>query len=316
MLQQIQLISLIDKVLGQSARLRLGGTEAMYHCPFCNESKRIPKLEICLSGNKVQQWNCWICHTSGKSIRSLFKKLRVNSIHFAELYKIVGEYQFHPRILNEEKHQILALPDEFISLRNPSKSMEYGNAVSYLRSRGVTRCDILRYNIGYCEQGEYRKRILIPSYDNEGNLNFFAARAYYDNPMKYKLPSWSKDIVGFELFINWNEPITLVEGSFDGISVRRNAIPLFGTTISNRLRESIVKYGVWRVNIVLDNDALKSAVRIFDEIEKLKGYDVDVHLITLKEKDPSQLGFQKVNEIIERSKPFDFSDIIKMKMNL
>jgi hypothetical protein len=134
--------------------------------------------------------------------------------------------------------------------------------------------------------------------------------------MKYKLPPWSKDIVGFELFINWNEPITLVEGQLDGIAIRRNAIPLFGTTISDRLRESIVEYGVWRVNIVLDNDALKSAVRIFDEIEKLKGYDVDVHLITLKEKDPSQLGFQKVNEIIEQSKPFDFSDIIKMKMNL
>lgn len=310
MLQQVQLISLLDRVLNQSARIRKGH-EAVYYCPFCNHYKK--KLEVNLD---TQEWQCWVCHTAGQSIRSLFKRLRANSAHFSELTKIVGEFQFRPRTSDEEKQQILSLPDEFISLRNPSKSMEYGNAVSYLRSRGVTKCDILRYNIGYCEQGEYKKRVVIPSYDRDGNLNFFSARAYYDSPMKYKLPPWSKDIVGFELFINWNEPITLVEGQLDAIAIRRNGIPLFGTTISDRLRECIVEFGVWRVNIVLDNDALKSAVRIFDEIEKLKGYDVDVHLITLKEKDPSQLGFQKVNEIVERSKPFDFSDIIKMKMNL
>lgn len=310
MLQQVQLISLLDRVLNQSARIRKGH-EAVYYCPFCNHYKK--KLEVNLD---TQEWQCWVCHTAGQSIRSLFKRLRANSAYFSELTKIVGDFQFRPRTSDEEKHQILSLPDEFISLRNPSKSMEYGNAVSYLRSRGVTKCDILRYNIGYCEQGEYKKRIVIPSYDRDGNLNFFSARAYYDSPMKYKLPPWSKDIVGFELFINWNEPVTLVEGQLDAIAIRRNGIPLFGTTISDRLRESIVEFGVWRVNIVLDNDALKSAIRIFDEIEKLRGYDVDVHLIVLKEKDPSQLGFQKVNEIIERSKPFDFSDIIKLKMNL
>lgn len=311
MLQQIQLISLIDRVLNQTARIRKGH-EAVYYCPFCNHYKK--KLEVNI---ETQNWQCWVCHTSGKSIRSLFKRLRANHTFYTELYKIVGKYTFHPALTHEEKQQILSLPKEFISLKTPSKSLEYGNAISYLRSRGVTRNDILRYNIGYCEQGEYKKRIIIPSYDKDGNLNFFSARAYYDGTfIKYKLPPWSKNVVGFELFVNWNEPITLVEGQLDAISIRRNAIPLFGTTISKKLLESIVENGIWRVNIVLDSDALKSAVHIFDEIEKLKGYEVDIHLIKLKEKDPSCLGFKKVNEIINQSKPFDFSDIIKMRMNL
>ena len=311
MLQQVQLTSLLDRVLNQSARIRKGH-EAVYFCPFCNHYKK--KLEINL---ETQNWQCWVCHASGKSIRSFFKKLRVNYAFYSELYKIVGDYQFRPRISDEEKHQLLSLPNEFLPLTSCAKSMEYGIAVSYLRSRGIIKSDIFRYNIGYCEHGEYRRRIVIPSYDKEGNVNFFSARAYHDGTtMKYKLPPWPKDIVGFELFINWNEPITLVEGQWDAITIRRNAIPLFGTTISDHLREAIIENGVSRVNIVLDNDALKSAIRIFDNIERFKAFDIEVHLIKLKDKDPSVLGFKKIDEIINESKPTEFSDIIRLKMNL
>ena len=311
MLQQVQLVSLLDKALSQSARIRKGH-EAVYFCPFCNHYKK--KLEINL---ETQNWQCWVCHVAGKSIRSFFKKLRVNYSYYAELYKIVGEYQFQPSVADDEKYEIKELPKYFLPLSSCIKSMEYGIAISYLRSRGITKNDIFRYNIGYCENGEYRHRIVIPSYDKDGNINFFSARSYYEGTfMKYKLPPWSKDIIGFELFVNWNEPITLVEGQWDAIAVRKNAIPLFGTTISNHLREAIINNGVWRVNIVLDNDAMKSAIKIFDNIERFKTFDIDVHLIKLKDKDPSVLGFQKIDEIIRESKPTEFSDIIKMKMNL
>ena len=311
MLHQAQLTSLLDRALNQTARIRKAH-ESVYFCPFCNHYKK--KLEVNL---ETEDWQCWVCHTAGNSIRSLFKRLRVNHAFYTELYKLVGKKGYRPKESTDEKQQILSLPEEFIPLRLPCKTLECGNALSYLKSRGITRTDILRYNIGYCESGEFRRRIVIPSYDANGNVNFFSARAYYENTtMKYMLPAWSKDIIGFELFINWNEPISLVEGQFDAISIRRNAIPLFGTTISDRIREAIVENGVWRVNIILDNDALKSAIRIFDEIEKLKGDGVDVHLIILKDKDPSVLGFAKINEIINQSKPFDFSDIIKLKMSL
>ena len=110
--------------------------------------------------------------------------------------------------------------------------------------------DILRYNIGFCGDGEYRNRVVIPSFDKNGDINFFTARAYYEgNYYKYMLPPWPKDIIGFELFVNWNEPITIVESPFNAITIRNNAIPLFGTSMSNALKERIIMSGIPRVNL-------------------------------------------------------------------
>ena len=69
----------------------------------------------------------------------------------------------------------------------------------------------MKYNIGYCESGLFSNRVIIPSYDEDGKLNFFVGRDIYESPMKYKNSSTTKDVVGFELFINWNEPIVLCE---------------------------------------------------------------------------------------------------------
>lgn len=309
MLRQTQLLSLLDKVLKQNARLRKGN-EAVYFCPFCNHYKK--KLEINLD---TQLWECWVCHIAGRSIRSLFKKLQVHTTYYTELYKIIGKPISHKRKEGDES-PILSLPTEFQPISHYSKSLEYACAYTYLKGRGVTKEDILRYNIGYCERGEYAKRIIIPSYDGDGNLNFFSSRTYNDNLYKYKNPSWSKDIIGFQLFINWGEPVTLVEGAFDAISVRNNSIPLFGTTMSNMLKEAFIENGVWRVNILLDNDALKKAVEIYEFIGNLQVYEIDVHLIKLKDKDPSILGFEKVTELINNSEPFGFKDMIQLKMSL
>ena len=176
--------------------------------------------------------------------------------------------------------------------------------------------DIIRYNIGFCEQGNYQHRVVVPSYDKNGDINFFAARAYHEgNSYKYMLPPWPKDVIGFELFINWAEPITLVEGTFDGMAVKNNVIPLFGTTINFALKLAIVTNKVKRVNIVLDNDALKQAINIFDRIEDLQVNKIDIHLIELGKKDPSVLGFDAMQELINNSKAFDFCDIIKAKLN-
>jgi DNA primase len=246
------------------------------------------------------------------TIRSLFKKLRADPSYFTELYKIIenGTYKKYEPI---EGNENLALPKEFIPLWKPSNSMEFGIAMSYLRNRGITKNDILRYNIGYAEQGEYRKRVIIPSYDKEGNVNFFAARSYYDsNSYKYMLPPWSKDIIGFELLINWREPVTIVESPFNAITIRNNSIPLFGKTISNKLKETIIENKVNRVNICLDSDAERESLKL---AEMLLAMNVNVYFVKLTKKDPNEIGFEKMYELIKNSNPIDFSFIIKHKLN-
>jgi DNA primase len=114
-------------------------------------------------------------------------------------------------------------------------------ALAYLKQRGVTKADILRYNIGYCEGGVYDKMIIIPSYSHEGTLNYFVARNFDPHSYtKYKNPPMSKDMVPFELFINWSSPLVLCEGPFDALAIKRNAIPLLGKHIQRELMKKIV----------------------------------------------------------------------------
>ena len=114
---------------------------------------------------------------------------------------------------------------------------------NYLNKRGISDLDILRYNIGFCDKGEYAGRIVVPSYDEDNNLNFFVARTYEDDWMKYKNPEASKDIVAFENQVNWNKPIILVEGVFDAMAVRRNAVPILGKSLPKALLKKIVYAG-------------------------------------------------------------------------
>ena len=155
---------------------------------------------------------------------------------------------------------------------------------------------------------------MVPSYDSEGKLNYFSCRYYYPHTwFKYKNAPGSKNVVGFESFVNYEEPVTLVEGVFDAIAVRNNAVPLFGTMLSSKIKEALVLNKVKRVNLVLDNDALKEAVDVVSELWK---WGVPVHLVELDKKDPSELGFSRVQELIERSKPYTFESLIYHKLKI
>lgn len=105
MLQQEKLLSLLNRVLNQNARLRKGYTQAMYHCPFCSETKKVPKLEICLDGIDSGNWHCWICNACGTTLKSLFFKLRAPKSYVEELFSIIGKtyYELGQAIKNSFK---------------------------------------------------------------------------------------------------------------------------------------------------------------------------------------------------------------------
>ena len=130
--------------------------------------------------------------------------------------------------------------------------------------------------------------------------------------MKYKNCSSSKNIIGFELFINWDEPLILVEGTFDAISAKRNAIQLFGKTILSNLKKKIYEKKVTDIYIALDEDALTDSIKIMEEFMK---NGINTYLIKSTQKDPSDIGFYKFIELIRNAKQFKFSDLIKLKLN-
>jgi DNA primase len=121
----------------------------------------------------------------------------------------------------------------------------------------------------------------------------------------------SKDTVCFEMFINWNEPIVLVEGVFDAIAIRRNAIPLLGKFPSKTLVMRLVEKNVKQIYVALDEDARQDAIKLS---KFLMDYGISTYLLNMKDKDPSELGFTKFWELLNSTQQSTFSDIIKGRL--
>lgn len=316
MLLQNEIVGILNKALNQKARIRKG-TDAVYFCPNCKHYKR--KLEINLNTGK---YNCWVCNFSGTSFKTLFKKLNLSYDLYSLIKPDSGSYSsqhnqsdtledlFKEKI--ESNVSMLKLPMEYIPLYEYRNSVEYKNALKYLMSRGLNKYDIYRYQIGYCEEGEFRQRIIVPSFDKDNHLNFFIGRSYYkDTKLKYNNCEFSKNIIGFESLIDLNQEITLVEGVFDAFAVRYNCIPLFGKTLSRKLKESLIINKVSIVNLLLDNDAIKESIRILEFLIK---NNIKTKLVTLNDKDPSEIGFEKTWEAIRSSKLISFDELLKLKL--
>jgi len=303
MLQQ-KLVSLLSTVIEPSIPK---ADEYMVHCPYCFHRKK--KLAINLVSHK---WHCWICAQAGNRLSTLFYKFGASDSNLKALIKLVPKTSYNIDGDKKENNTTVSLPLEFIPITAGSyNSMNYRNAVKYLKKRNITKYDILRYNIGYCETGAYSNMIIFPSYDSNGKVNFFVGRAYYESGFKHKLPNVTKDIIGNELLINWNEPINIVESPIDAISTGDNTVPLYGTNILSELKLKIVQNNVSRINIILDGDAIKRSIA---HSEYFMNNGISVHLIGLGDKDPNEIGKKGMADIITSSTPTDSYQIMTLKI--
>ena len=301
------IVYLLDRVIGSKGQKVKKPNEYMYWSPFVVHHK--PKLQINIVTGK---WHCWVSNAGGHNLFQLFKKLNATNDQFTELRGIVDETSYGYESKEVKKERKVELPKEFLSLVYKHPSPVYKNAMMYLQRRGITYEDILKYNIGYCDQGLYTNRVIIPSYSEDGQLNFFVGRDIFQSKMKYRNSPTPKDVVGFELFINWDEPIVLCEGPFDAIAVKRNAIPLFGKTILSNLKRKIIEKKVKQVYISLDRDAFQDSLKMVEDFMK---NDIDVYFVNLPEKDPSDLGFEKVIPLLKETEKMKFSDLMRYKLN-
>jgi len=304
------LLSTINSVLGVGKKTSKGNYA--YHCPFCNHHK--PKLEINLteSDKGEYKWHCWVCDKRGSSIPKLFKLIEAPKEKIVEA-RTLSKFN-SGKLEITETTKIVELPEEFISLSKPDTNIEYKHAISYLKRRNITLDDIIKYNIGYCVNGKYSNCIIVPSYDEYGTLNYFTARNFDKNSStKYKNPDVSRDIIPFELFINWRLPIILCEGPFDVLAIKRNVIPLLGKTIQKSLKKKLVKSEVQKIYIALDKDAIKQA---FAFCEQLLNEGKEVYLVEMEDKDPSDMGFENFTKLIQTTQPLSFFDLIEKKLEL
>jgi DNA primase len=302
----MNLISLLSQILGDYKQMGKG--EHYFSCPFCHHHNK--KFAVNVVKNK---WKCWVCGARGRHLIGLFKKLDVSPAQIKELKKYLNDDDVKSYVDTDPDEVVeLHLPYEFKPLWKPTNTFEYKHAINYLKKRGITGYDIIRYRMGYCETGTYGGRIIVPSYGVDGKLNYFIARSYHDGGMKYKNPPVSKNVVVFEEQINWNEPVVLVEGAFDALAVRRNAIPMLGKFIPKKLEVKLLENRVKRVYILLDDDAKTEAIQLE---RKLSAYGIQVSQVSVSGGDAADLGFQKTWEFINDSKATTFKDFIQNRLS-
>jgi DNA primase len=279
--------SLLSAALGEYRR---SGDELLFFCPFCQHHKR--KLSVNLKSNN---YKCWVCDERGKNVRRLLKSRLTQSqlYEWDKINNVVDLSQLDEDIFQEQikvLEEVIQLPEEFTSLANKNLPLSSKFPMKYLKDRGFTKEDIVLWKAGYCASGEYSGRIIIPSFNENGDVNYFVARSYTDSFPKYMNPKVSKDIVFNELYLDWDNDIVLVEGVFDAMKAQ-NAIPLLGSTLNQQsnLFKKIVYYEP-NIYIALDPDAEKKASHL---IENLIQYDLNLFKIDVG-------GFGDVGEMTKQ----------------
>ena len=249
-------LELIEEVLGEPRKVYDSKLQYGYNCVECDEGRGKGNLEVSL---EKYVYHCWSCGISGP-IGKLFDEYGTKKQK--KTFLLIRPEELR---VEEKKKNILRLPQGYTKVLEASPIYPpHKEAFNYLKSRGITDEICERCNIGLTTTGDFQGRIIIPSYDKDGRLNYFIARSW--NPrakMKYKNPPCEKDQIIFnENLINWDEDIYLVEGAFDSIFVK-NSIPMLGKHLSELLFTNLYNKAKKNVIICLDGDAWNNAVELY-----------------------------------------------------
>ena len=272
-------LGVLKGFLGSTYRV---GEEYLFTCPKCNHHKK--KLSVNI---EKDSFKCWICDYKSPSIFRLVRRYG-NFNQRKQWEELVGRVDLSAQsdlraaimsigVAEEpEEELVITLPEEFKTLTSSRAHISSRKAMRYLKSRGINKSDVLRWKIGYCPTGEYEGRVIIPSFNMDGRVNYFIARTYEDEWVKYKNPPAQKDIVFNELYVDWENDLIIVEGVFDAI-VAGNSIPLLGSSLreDSRLFSKIVQHDT-PLYIALDADAESKAIKL---IESFLKYDMEIYKI-------------------------------------
>jgi DNA primase len=285
------LLDIITEILGNPRKENPTKGQFSFDCPVCSAEKDMPEgdgkgnFELNLNKNAYHCWACGGTHNTHGSIGKLITKFGRKE-HKNKVKKLginLSETKLTPKAVDELRE--VKLPEEFIPFEgtNPN-SLPYKEAWKYLtKQRNLTQDIIFKHKMGYTTEGEYASRIIVPSYDKDGKLNYFTGRAWSPRKKpKYKNPDLPREEVIFnEKLINWDSTIYIVEGPFDHIVVY-NSIPMLGKDLHPKLFDSLMKKANSWVVVLLDDDAWDRAKQIYSQLNVGRLYN-KVKIIKMKD---------------------------------
>lgn len=244
------ILSMLTEILGDPLRSNEDKQQYAFNCPICDEGRNKGNFEVNLHS---QIFHCWSCDDSDETKGNLFNFFR----RFGN-ERYVKQYILHRpthKTKIEKKYKNVVLPEGFIKFADIILDYPpHKQAYNYLKNRGISDDLIEKYSIGLTTKGFFANRIVFPSYDKNGKLNFFVTRTWTDAKPKYLNCDHPKDNIIFnEHLINWNEPIYITEGVIDGIFAGNSLVTL-GCDIYTLVRKTIYENAKSDIIIAYDGD--------------------------------------------------------------
>ncbi len=272
----------------------------------CSTYSKPHKKKLCLRVDN-EFYHCWSCGMKGKGLARFFQ---VNKPRFASLATSLFSKVVKGK---EEEKQKLFLPDGFSLLASLSAGSDPDLRAcrNYVLSRGLSEKHLWYFRMGATPIGRFRRRVIIPSFDDEGFVNYFTARSIDESTRKYLNPRVKRaEIVFNEINIDWNSELTIVEGPFDLVKSTQNSTCLLGSTLTEHhdLFQKIVK-NMTPVVLALDPDAILKTQKI---AALLSSYSVDVKIADIGEfEDVGSMPVGEINTVVEASRPWNQNDRLR-----
>ena len=176
---QSEKLKFLRRVFGNT-KLQNNGVELNVRCPKCTPATRPDKLKMNIRLDK-DLYHCWVCDFKGRNLGRLIKMYDSSAVK--EYYDKFSNFKFDPIEVSEEP---VELPSDFRLVMENLWDPEALQIRQYCNLRGIADRLLWRYRIGYSSEFKFRRRAIMPSFDREGQLNYWTARSIdSSNDFKY-----------------------------------------------------------------------------------------------------------------------------------
>jgi len=314
-----QKYELLVKLLGPG-NIDNRAINAQFWCPFCkHQDGKKRKLAVRLADGVT---HCWVCNWSAKSPTKLVSILGAHRL----LTDLVAAFGDGGPVAEEEIIETVVeakLPTDFTLVCDEIDRGVYNqdkiDAIAYLQKRGITYNTAKYFRLGVSSSGAFRRRVVFPSFDGEGALNFVTARAIDDaTTFKYfNTQRQRSEIVFNEVDVAWNRELILVEGPFDLTAcVGMNAAPMLGSWLDeNYLLFNRIVLNRTPVCLAFDPDAITKQAKV---AARLLRYEIPVRVVDWAghpmDHDPSKVGHAGFRQMVKDAKAFDETSVFRSRL--
>ena len=274
-------IRFLNKVFGTGVL----GTDGLNIAVCCPNPKcgtyGVPSKKKLVIKIDSDQFQCWVCDLRGRSLHGVLRRhypayYDEYNTRFSKKLDIADHLSLEPEIV------VPPVGFKLLATSMSSKDPDVKDTIRYARSRNLTNRDFWYFKLGTCTRGKFRRRLIMPSFNEAGDLNYYVARTIdsAEGGMKYlnaKVPK--KSVIFNEINIDWTRELTLVEGHMDLTKCDSNASCLLGSHFSEEyaLFQKIIKHKTPTL-LAMDSD-------MGDKIQKycklLSSYGVPVRVLKL-----------------------------------